>query len=128
MAEPFDTIDAKIEQYKPLIAVRQNEFFLNGNGRFLQLKRTHKNVPDGTPTTPDNLDDLPPGETEGWGTITLPGKLEIALEVHKYKGPSGHGWILIIYLTVAGVVWRRVIDFGNGGFDQPWTEAVDDAP
>jgi len=125
MAEPFDTIDAKIEQYKPFVVAKQDEFF-NANGRYWQLKRTHTVAPDGTPSTPDNLDNLPSDETEGWSAVvTLPGQLEMALETHKYNGPQGQGWLLIIYLTVDGAEWRRVIDFGPEGRDQAWAE-VDD--
>lgn len=126
-AAKADTILADL---KAALAPIQADYFAL-KGRYWQGLQTPLAIPkDGGEATPEKAHH-PTDQAETWEDIAVPfpSALPIAVEVHVYDGPSGHGYILLGKVELAGKRWMRAINVGPETWrTREWTAQPVEAP
>jgi hypothetical protein len=107
------------------IAQLQLEFYFL-NGRPWQGLLTHSTIPaDGNSAPADRLLSHPTDLTQNWIDFYsgIPTSLHYAVRIDTYDGFGGRGFVSHLYVTVAGDLWHRAIDYGGGGWTEQWSIA-----
>lgn len=120
-AEIRQAVDDKLVTLQAVITSRQDTFFAT-NGRYWQGLRTHTlNPSDGAETIPDIGAATPTDEGQAWPAVIRATAIPMTIEIHKYHGPGGHGYAVILTVTIAGGTWRRIFQVGPEAHRaRPW--------
>tara|TARA_R100000700_G_C3108111_1_gene102286 strand:+ start:132 stop:527 length:396 start_codon:yes stop_codon:yes gene_type:complete len=122
--EILGQIDDGIENYKPIIANLQNQYFEN-NGRYWQGLFTHSTAPiDENSEAPDRLGDRPTDQDSSWQDIAgdaMPSEMLSRIRIDTYESPEGHGYIIIAEKTINSDSYRRMYNVGpESGRSSEW--------
>ena len=123
MSALTDNIDTLIAALTPTITTRQGVYSGARAGRFFQGVRIHTNIPaDGVATVPDRLSSHPTDQAEDWTVfnIGVGAAINFSLEIHYYNGPSGKGYIVLVWVIEGGQKKVRSVNFGPEARDAPW--------
>jgi len=122
-------VDTWLTNHFSLLNSRQNTY-KTAHGKFFQGFITHSVVPNQTDSTtndvPANQLTLHPSDqTENW-TDLIPElsseNMAGAIKIDVYKGPTGFGWVVSVYVKYNGTIYRRVKAIGNeaSSRDEAW--------
>jgi hypothetical protein len=122
LAEVRDAVDARLaDLWTNQIVPRQNTYASNHGGRYWQgiITTNLAAMPDNLTTgsilevVPDTTR-KPTDQAESWAaaSINLGATIPMALEIHAYDGPSGKGYVGIVWAKWTGTWYRRSQAFG----------------
>jgi hypothetical protein len=132
MSALTDSIDAAIEsKWRILITATQDDHLAN-NGIYAQMLWSHASAPeDGSEVLPDNLEDKPSDQAEGWADVLdiSASNMTARARVDTYNSPTGKGYVLTVQAREVGVLMQRSINFAGPLSDrnQAWA-SVDASP
>lgn len=113
--EILGQVDAGIENYIPVIANLQNQYY-ESNGKYWQGLFTHSSTPtDENYTAPDRLGESPTDQNSSWEDISggvMPAEMLSRIRIDTYSSPDGDGYIIVAEKNVNGEDYRKMYNVG----------------
>ena len=134
LAQARQKVDDWLADKWPIIAERQNNYFLN-RGVYCQGLRTHTIIPaytsgaDGD-SVADQLNANPTDQFSNWSNVFPEWEgvaIPCALKCDVYDSPEGKGWVATVYVRYNGVVYKRSRNVGPESFrTKAWAIAFEE--
>jgi len=116
-------VDASLNGLLVAIQNKQDAYSAAHGGRMWQGIRTHSVTPaDDNATAPTIGLTCPVGQPgEPWPASVRSGNKRHATRCDCYRGPTGDGYQVSVFVTILGVEYARTINFGPETYrDQAW--------
>lgn len=106
-------INTLLANFKTALTSAQSNYF-TAKGRYWQGLQTPLVIPTDQNELVVEKTHHPTDQVESWEdvSIVLPASLSIALAVHVYDGPLGHGYMVIGKVKLGEQYWMRSVNMG----------------